>query len=135
MTHAVHLMGRLRGWTTPESAPHGPDGPTGPQPIPEGDPTPHTPPETLSAPYALDTCRACGASSPRCWADGGRCCNACHHPTTRELPPHDGPTDRPPPGMNARWVADEAGHLARLAQLTTTRSPWMAAVEMNRRNP
>ena len=96
MTHAMHLMGRLRGWTTPGRAPHGPDGPTGPQATPEGDPASHRPPETPSAP-PLDV----------------------------------GPTDRPPPGMNAPWVADEAGHLARLAQLTTKHnSSWMAASAM-----
>lgn len=94
-------------------------------------PLPTPEPEPPTEPYALTACQACHTSSPRCRADGGVCCNACHHPTTLELPPRDGPTDLPYREDDARWHADEAQALAKLAELTTKRSPWMAATEMD----
>jgi hypothetical protein len=50
-------------------------------------------------------------------------------PGTRQ--PDDQPTDRPYREDDARWHADEAQALALLAELTTKRSPWMAASEMD----
>lgn len=51
-----------------------------------------------------------------------------------EAPPldigSDGPTDRPCREDDARWHADEAQALAKLAELTTKRSPWAPACDM-----
>lgn len=41
-----------------------------------------------------------------------------------------GPTDTPPKGDYLSWHADEARYLARLAELTNDRSPWVAARDM-----
>jgi hypothetical protein len=41
-----------------------------------------------------------------------------------------GPTDTPPKDSHLGWHASEAEALARLADLTTTRSPWAAAQHM-----